>query len=153
MDGDFTELLNDEVSSMISYKVGYEYADPENVCYKYVCSLLEKPNWMKLFDNLRCCQYNSSIIQIGDSIRISNISNANTVAEEDLRCSEKLVLCKPAEDGEHQPNIEIYELPFAKCCVYENKILQLHETLLDAEVCVLSVFICLHNLSILFDNI
>ena len=85
--------------------------------------------------------YNSTTIPIGKSIRRpSTAKDDYEVVDTDLRCSEKLVLCKPAEYGQHQPNVLIYDLPHAKCCIHNDKIIQFGETILDAEVCVPKLF-------------
>ena len=120
----------------MSFNVGYEYPDPENECYKYVCSTQEwaTPVWQRTLDDHRCCKYNSTIIPIGKSIRSASTENEYNVISKDGRCSEKLVSCSPAEHGQHHPNVVVHEIPHAKCCIYDNKIVQFGESILDAEV-------------------
>ena len=52
----------------------------------------------------------------------------------DFRCYEQLVLCQRTESDTHQLNIIIHDLPNAKCCNYNGKVIPFGETIIDAEV-------------------
>ena len=87
-----------------------------------------------MFDDQNCCKYNSDSIPIGKTIRRPYMVNKQNTVEGDFRCYEQLVLCQAAEHDKHKLNIIIHDLPNAKCCNYNGKVIKFGKTIIDAEV-------------------
>lgn len=122
-------------------RVGSEYNDPKDECYKYVClnlrnsSLFTQFGWKRIFDGKTCCRYNSISIPIGKTIRgPPKIVTELNLAEGDFRCFEQIVLCQPAEYDQLNTNVIIHDLPNAKCCNYNGKVIEFGKSIIDAEV-------------------
>jgi hypothetical protein len=60
--------------------------------------------------------------------------NEQNKVEGDFRCYEQLILCQTSEHDNHQLNIIIHDLPNAKCCNYDGKVINFGKTIIDAEV-------------------
>ena len=90
--------------------------------------------WKKIFDDKSCCKYNSYNIPNRKSIRRPYAIDKQNPVDGDFRCYEQLVLCQRTESDTHQLNIIIHDLPNAKCCNYNGKVIPFGETIIDAEV-------------------
>ena len=95
--------------------------------------------WNRLFDETKCCHYNSLNIPVGETVQITDLDRDIDFDKVDNICSGRFATCQVARSDSNHPNIIIHDISNVNCCNYKNKSILLEETILDAEVSVIFV--------------
>ena len=97
--------------------------------------------WNRSFDERKCCKYDDINIPVGETAQITDLNRNIGFDKVDNKCSGRFATCQEAGFDSNHPNIIIHYIDNVNCCTYKNKSILFKETILDAEVCFISVAI------------